>query len=666
MDPNLLNFTSSFNLNNSPNDLTLKDTTPYVANGIALAQVKGLFTLQSPAGIFHQNVNYTTPDIDRGFFDSYTNVLPLDSQNRVLTGGYIFQYKIQITAEAFKLALIGLSQVNKTFYIAGNQVANILNAGGIINITGYSPNVGAYTVVSASYDPVNDRTAVVVTAAITSPVYSGDSMEFTCDTEYTKTIPVNFCFAEPSIKLNITSDCKYSQLVSEDCSDYIANICGINYPPIVVSRVQTIKYPLGINPAPADIVSPLAKVVVSPIYTTNFTVIIVTTLTYLLATGVTVTITVSAKYEHDVECDDGLCCIYQCISNLYNKWLDYRSTNPVEADRIKLWLDKVIGKWMLVSIAAQCGENDQQEQLADLIALIKSNDCYCCGKTTDLPVQVVPLITSGGSGTTVVTTCLNGITVTASTQGNTTYYQVCLDYTLLGAYVSSVIASQKLEDHVDVVVVALADKQALLYDAMSGTWKNVLLGLGSLHDVDLITHPPANGYALIWNGALGIAEFVPNNQYNIIVNDVTDDATIMVTWDLLKQGIIPANTLINDGDNLDIETWLYVSSLNFVKEFDIKLNATSLKQLAFTPTLFPYYRACVNLRITKTSATTATVQIKCTRISGLGTLVELDMPFIYLITLNFTVPIPLNIFGQTSDVSVPATCKSLSITVNKK
>lgn len=667
MNQNLFDISVSFNLQNSPNDVTITDNTPYVANGVALSLVVGKFKLQNPVGIFHDNTSYTTPDITRLSSDHFDHSLPLDGLNRVFTGDYTFQYKVQITDEPFSFSLVGISLPLNSFIISGNYVAQILNAtGGILNIVGYSAVIGTYTIASATYDSVNNQTSVVVSEIIPSSNYGTDTMEWEATTEYTVTKLENFCYTEPEITLNVTHDCKYSQLISEDVSTYIADICGTQLSPIVISRVHTIKAPNGITPPVADVVSSVSKLTVNNIYTRTYNILMETTVTYLLSTGATLTMIVSAMEEHDVDCDDGLCCIYQCIANLYNKWLEYKGTDLREATRYQEKLIKIMGKWMLVSISSDCGKSDQDQQISDLIQLIKSDDCYCCGKTTDLPVQVIPLISGGNNDITTVSTCGNGITVTTNIVGNTTDYQVCLDTDLLVSYFTSTLENQSLGDHSDVNLSGEQDLQVLIYDSATSKWINYTFGIHDLHDVDTVTVSPSNGDVLKWNSTT--AKWEPEAQgVNglLLLNDVSDDSTTNAGLTTLKSFDIPANTLSSDGDYVEVEVWLSVTSLTGIKNFKALLNAASIAVGVMSPTSSPYTVGYWNIKITRLTSSTASAEWTYMCSNLWNTIAAPFVSFIALSSLDFTTANTLYIQGSTDTAGTPATCKLLRVKSNK-
>lgn len=616
MNASLLNFTIQFDLATSPNRLILTDTTPWVAQGIALSKVDGVFVLESEVGIFHSNTNYASPDIDGNTgVMIFNHNLPLDSDGVVLTGDYTLKYSAKVTAEQFTYSVISVDQTADTFGISGNYIDDILNAvGGTIAITGSTGNTGTYTVnsISCSYDAVNDITYVGVTTNIPDATADG-LLRFTCDKIYTLTQTQNYCFVEPSVDIEVTSSCVTSTLVSTDNSTYMATSCGTSLAPSSISRVHTVVYPTNPttgSPVNANYVTSNDTATITPIWTETFQITITTTLVYVLSTGVTLTVVVTGYQAHDVKCDEGLCCAYDCIYNLYQSYLEAKKQNFAEATKYQNLLIKVISEWMLYSIAVGCGNTDDATaELENLIDLVKSANCNCCNEPSNAPVQVVPLLTAGGgSGNTyVVTTCGNGITVTATTVGTTTTYQVCLDTTVLNGYINTQIAAQSLFDHTDTVQLALVNKQVLMYNSTTGVWNNVLLGMTHISDIDLITNPPAAGYILTYNAVTHKAEFLPKSFKNVLVNDIGNvgtDANIIEKT--LKEYTIPGGTLVSNGDFIKVEFYMNFIQSDFEKTIYLYFGAAP--SLIYNSVIYKDTLLKAEINIVRVSPTTGILE----------------------------------------------------------
>ena len=250
-------FSSGFLLNTSPQSIILNDTTPYVAQGIALSQVKGNFVLKSVGGIFHSNTNWATPDIVASTSLSYLTNAPLDQHGRVLNGQYTFTYTVEVTAEAFSLPIIGIDQSGQRFIVAGNQITNILNAtNGDTFIIATGANAGTYAVVAStcSYDLVNNKTYIGVNSAIPSGSDISSPITFAANTTYSTTNTLNYCFLEPDVKIEAIDDCFKSTLVVSDLTKLNAIDCGVILTPQSINGTMIINYP--INPSTG---SPMAS-----------------------------------------------------------------------------------------------------------------------------------------------------------------------------------------------------------------------------------------------------------------------------------------------------------------------------------------------------------------------------------------------------------------------
>jgi hypothetical protein len=176
--------------------------------------------------------------------------------------------------------------------------------------------------------------------------------------------------------------------------------------------------------------------------------------------------------------------------------------------------------WMLYSAAANCGDFTQKKRyLSEIIDIVKSADCECCGETDSFPVQVVPVCgaVSGGIGTTVVVdTCNNGITVTTTTVGTTTTYNVCLDLDILGQNIANYLTANPLSltDLSDVTLASPSSNEILVYNGTQ--WVNGSIGLGDLSNVTIAG--VANNEVLTWNGSAWVNLPLPvafNKAYTI-------------------------------------------------------------------------------------------------------------------------------------------------------
>jgi hypothetical protein len=562
MNPTLA---QQFNLNVSLATISLTDTTPWVADGISLSQVKILFQLSSPVGIFYSNTNYGSPDIAPATSPrTFTTPLPLDSTGKVVTGDYSLQMSAQVTNQAFSYSLLAVTTGTSIFTVTGNILSQLLNAtGGTITIVG-GANAGTYTIDAAncSYDPINDVTNVAVTTSIPSSSSAGSSLTFTATQTYIITNKTSMCFVMPEVEIDIEGDCSTAILTANDTTDYDAYICSSNQPitPTVINRTMTLVFPnnptTGV-PVESNLVTSGTTIqVVSPnLYTGSYQVSVVTQLEYIMPDGSVMIVTVSGQETYTLECDDNLCCAYQCMQNIFTNYLEAKSNNPVEANT--KWLPlliKMMGLWMLTTQAHSCGNLDAyKKNLAALIMLVKSNNCNCCPETTSVPTKVIPLVSTGGGSTaSTIVVAGYGIIVTPVTVGTTTTYTVSINTSILNAAITTIIGNQKILQHIDTVQAALVNGQTIIYNASTGLWTNALLTLSNISNVDMSTTPTV-GYVMTWDSA-GTAIFMPAPFHNVLINDWTPSVTpASLVPTLLKSFTIPANTLKNTGDFVTID-----------------------------------------------------------------------------------------------------------------
>lgn len=98
MLPNTLTFTTLFDFQSSTDQFfVLTDTTDYAGEGIALADVVGVFKIEGPAGVIYENTDFGDPDITADVslvFD--TVAIPNDVDGNPVIGTYTITYSIQV------------------------------------------------------------------------------------------------------------------------------------------------------------------------------------------------------------------------------------------------------------------------------------------------------------------------------------------------------------------------------------------------------------------------------------------------------------------------------------------------------------------------------------------------------------------------------------------
>lgn len=424
--PTDLNFSVAFDLTNDPANFALTDTTPYVADGLALADVRGNFTsVVDPLGnIIHANSDYSSPDITRATSALYTGLdIPTDTAGDILEGQYSFTYGVRTDAP-----IVGVNQGLSFFTIVGNYGAQIVAAGSI-TVVRSTGNNATYTVASTSYAAGN--TAIVVNEAILSATVDG-SIQYSTQTVYSKTIVSTYADSIPAVNISVETDCFCGVLKSVDKTNYGTAT--------ISSRTHTVKYPAALSIA--DIVSSNATITVSPIYTKTWVTIVTSVISIPISNG-TITATITGSKETDVECDLTLCDISCCVLALNNRYLDNRTDNPVLADKDFKDLTRMMQLIEMFQMFTSCSQNDEA---SDCLTEIKklgncSDKCQC---NEDEPNLVVPLCSSGG-GSNINVISGTGIVVTVALSGGTYTYQISLAPSILSilnsVYPQNIIAS---------------------------------------------------------------------------------------------------------------------------------------------------------------------------------------------------------------------------------
>lgn len=398
-----LAFKIKFDLTNSPKNYEFEDTTGYGGLGIANADVRGGFLVTDPLGnIIHNNTTYT--DIDGGVSFIYAALaLPLDVNNEVMEGTHTAIYSIKTDAP-----IIGVNPGAGTFEIAGN-VAGAIIADGFITVVRSTGNNATYTVAGAVSA---GTTTITVVEAIADPTVDG-SIQYASQPVYSKTVAVEYSNEIPVIEIDQEVDCFCGIFQSIDTTTYESNVT-------IVSRTHTVYYPAALNATP--VVSSNATVTISPIYTKTWTTKIEVSLSIDLGDGNTIVVDLVGSEEIDVECDLDLCDIACCLIALNNRYLANRISNPPQAVRDFADLTRVTQLMEMFASFSKCGKNAQAAQaLAEIKTVANCTDgCNC---NDEQPQLIVPLCGTG-SGGTVQVTAGTGVTVTVSTSGSITTYQV--------------------------------------------------------------------------------------------------------------------------------------------------------------------------------------------------------------------------------------------------
>jgi hypothetical protein len=125
-----------------------------------------------------------------------------------------------------------------------------------------------------------------------------------------------------------------------------------------------------------------------------------------------------------------------------------------------------------------------------------------------------------------------------------------------------------------------------------------------------ITGPPGAAGAAGGQGGIGLTGASGANGTTNIISDSTLGVTTNLVLTLIKTGVIPANTLVNNGDALNIRvsfyhTWANNSIING-DSFVIEFGGTSLVSLlsGFVP-IVAMFSSIIDIRLSKVSTGTA-------------------------------------------------------------
>ena len=363
-------------------DIKVQDTYDYVAESIALADVRGLvkITNDDTGEVIHEGTDWATPDIDHdSSLETTTFDLPLDSDDNVLNGDYSVLYKSRVD---------DLSINGQTITTSGNTITLIGDYSGIvvgstITISGSSAgNDGDYTVVSATYDG-SSYTAVVVTEALTGN--EGSGFAAAADVVFEKTFTYTYAFTIPTVSITQSHSCSKGTFTSTDATDYSGAP--------TITRTHTIKYPQGLGATqPADVVVTDAQHTVGPpIWTTTWTTVISNDLVFTQTDdGLVITCTITGSKDHEVTCSTTLCDVRECYEKIVDDYEEQRACNPQLPANTPL-LVSLANLINLMNIQEECGKQTESEATADTIYdLLKKEGCIDCSSDDGSPVKVDP------------------------------------------------------------------------------------------------------------------------------------------------------------------------------------------------------------------------------------------------------------------------------------
>lgn len=428
-----------------------------------------------------------------------------------------------------------------------------------------------------------------------------------------------FDYVAPNVEIEFEVDCDASELTSTDATVYDVISNGVTYSPTSTTRTHTIKEPLGsgYTPTPGSTTDRVRTVggggtAGTDLWTKTWQTTISSVISYNLATWgaytwIVVTDTVTGQDHVDVGCTDCDCDLRQCMLNLFNRWLDAKSGNrKLEMDLQTTWLEAV-GYWVEYQTAKSCGLSTDAacQKLKDLLASV---DCSCTTDTSDSSVRIVAHSTGTGGGTTP-STFVFWVNSTNPSGGNSG--DIWYNYSTYH-----------------------------IWQNVGGTWNDI----GSIQGA---TGP---------SGADG-----SSSNANILYNEAGTATSAGTGEETLNSYTIPAATIANDGDVLEIVATYTLASNDNGKTVKIYWGGDEIISY-FTDSLVNASNNFVALKgmITRISATSQEKEGYITRFGGFN-----SAPKISSSAKNLASTVIVSATGQNSVASASdISCNHMRVIYN--
>lgn len=375
-------------INNTTKKGRIVDATNYTEEGIVLSQLsaKGLGNVISPTGTIIVNgssvgsplVNLASSTTG-AWFD-----LPLDSTGEILNGTYSFTYSLRYAITAGTVDSVATTS---TFVLEFTNAGRVLIAGDSLVTTGntQTANNGTFTVSTAAFNEGSDNSTIVVTQTtlvneasptgtysfdVTRSAFAGDSYTW------------NGCNMV-TLDVTTTYDCdstQYGQLIVQDTTDYNGQE--------ITSRVISVWYPNGLNPAPTTDpeTTTLSSLTVNSLATGTWTYSLVSNITVTQTDGLVYTYSETKTAEFVVSCAGTLCGLTPCIASIYDK---YQASYVLGQDSGLAPL--ILNVLQLVTLAKEykfCGDTTNYAATVLQLETILDESGYCncgCCTETDTP-----------------------------------------------------------------------------------------------------------------------------------------------------------------------------------------------------------------------------------------------------------------------------------------
>jgi len=412
MNPALLSFYPKFLLSEKTgSDLTPKlqvfDETPYVANNIALDKVAGVILSAKRENVsFYANTDYDNPDVTLDPVLNEKQDLPVDATDKTLYGDYEFTYKVRVYNEftdnnnneeingigSSPVTSVSLSSLGYTSALAANINALVALIGSEYKIE-FLNNAGdvlaTSPITSASHNGGSGVTTINCTSVAID--YYASVTQVRLVSYYSETVNVSYCSQDwPTPVLVVTSDCIKAQVQVQDQTQYQASD--------TLTRLITLNYPVLSNGTPVETpeTTTTASMLVGPnIWTGSYAIFLSSVLVREQIDSLVLSITLEAYNPYLVECDAGLCCMRDCISNIFTAYKNALTQGSPNLSVLRDNVITILGYVQLYTIAVNCGETSLAgSYLEDLQSYMDSIGCDCnCGSASPStgPTIVYPL-----------------------------------------------------------------------------------------------------------------------------------------------------------------------------------------------------------------------------------------------------------------------------------
>jgi len=494
-----------FNYTNGPKNFRFTDSSNYATVG-GYTNVLGNLKAVDPSGLqFYNNTSYTTPNINynTSHTSAYLGALPLNTDGTVKTGDYTFTYTAKILNAQQSNLIISNNSAAKTFTISGDYTSVILDPSAA-SFYCVDTVTTALTIVSATYSGSTNLTTITVTQTL-GTLTALATLTYTVNKIFTNTFVQNYSYQTPSVCLNWVTDECCSSMTITDVTVYPTSA--------TVTRSHTVSYPVGITPAKADILSPLQELTITPIWTGTWTDIFNADITS--TTGIITTKdSIHGVKEHLVSSSDSLCQVYGCLTNMATKYAAYLTTAPQKALEMSKYISQASAAYMAYTVGKQCGKPDYEQYLTIISDIANTCGCGCdCADCADgMPQQVVGCCQNvGGSDFTIQMTSIpsGSITISSTTVGTTTTFNIEVNGTWLTTQVNTIIAATSINALSDVNTgnIAGVTGQTLIWNQGLGQWQRGTPQVALVNLTDVNSTGLSDQKVLYWDAATSTFKF---------------------------------------------------------------------------------------------------------------------------------------------------------------